>query len=76
MQKTKVINGGTIEKNDYDLASNNIIRNVGMSPILIPSPTHTLTLITFFTKIYSKSIFNKSNDWAKHEFLVELEFKS
>jgi hypothetical protein len=29
--------GGTLKKNDYDLASNNNFRDVGMSPILIPS---------------------------------------
>jgi hypothetical protein len=29
--------GGTLKKNDYDPASNNNFRNVGMSPILIPS---------------------------------------
>lgn len=44
MQKTKVINGGTLEKNDYDLASNNNIRNVGMSPILIPFLTPALAI--------------------------------
>lgn len=32
------------EKNDYDLPSNNIIRNVGMSPILIPSISQALKL--------------------------------
>ena len=36
MQKTKVINGRYTKKNDYDIAANNNIRNVGMSPILIP----------------------------------------
>lgn len=35
MQKTKVINGGTLKKNDYDSASNYNISNVSMSPILI-----------------------------------------
>ena len=35
MQKTKVTNGGTLEKNDYDLAANNNIRNVAMIPIFI-----------------------------------------
>lgn len=61
MKKTKVINGGTFEKNDYDLASNIIIINVGMSPILIPSLTHALTLTTLFRDTYINYSFKGKN---------------